>query len=79
MARHRSDFDPRPYYAREFGAGEPSVYVRFATATSRQFWISRNPTNREPLPPDASAIQAMEIRGVTWEYVDGVSYAREPG
>jgi hypothetical protein len=82
--KNAKDPAAQPFYAREtvdtVETGEPgkSTVVRFNTRSARAFWLQGDVANRTPITPDCALILAMQARGVTWEYIDGVAYAREP-
>lgn len=66
------------FYARETTL-DSTTYVRFTTRATRAYWISKSP-NRVAVTDKAGAhyttIAALIKAGVTWEHIDGVSYAR---
>ncbi len=64
------------YYAMEVKVGQPRQVVRFSHKANRALWLRRDTVNRSIVMKNAPMLLAMAARGVTWEYIDGVSYAR---
>jgi hypothetical protein len=66
----KSHSEPSLYYAAEPCSDGTSQYVRFARKQNRDFWVSQKEGRRV-------CGDMRGLPGVTWEYIDGVSYANE--
>jgi len=69
------------YYAREVvdgPEGPRSQYCRFDTVAERKNWLAKDTVNRTKVDERVQVLKDMRARGVTWDRIDGVSYAREP-